>query len=384
MISKIDPTLLETVKSLNLNAARVECVVYANNFLQSRFLFKRLHKLSGVCEFPFINAFGVKLTPQEIGRVASLNAVSYITSSLKVQTQINVSKKVIELNDTNLKQNFTCAIIDTGVNPGLDLCVPKNRLVEFVDFINNKTTPYDDNGHGTFVTNILAGSGLVSNKKYSGIATNSNVIVIKALDKNGETGVINILKAMQWILDNKQKYNIKVVCMSFGSMVLNKSDPLILGAEALWNHGLTVVAAAGNSGPELETIKSPGASSKIITVGALNDYRHENVFEKEKFEVAEFSSRGPVLNNYKPDVVAPGVEITGAANYKLTKQHYTSMSGTSVATPIVAGVCSLLLAKNEHLKPNDIKHILINNTVKLGSDRNTEGFGLINCKNFVF
>ncbi len=384
MINKIDPTILQIVETLNNNSAHLDCVVYANNFLQSRFLFKRLHKLNNVHEFPFINAFGVKLTPLEIGKVASLNAVSYITSSLKVQTQINVAKQVIELGSSNLAHDFCCVVIDTGFSPCIDMCVPHSRLVNFVDFINNKTIPYDDNGHGTFVTNMLAGSGVVSNGKYAGIDANANVIVIKALDKNGETGVINILKAMQWILDNKQKYNIKVVCMSFGSMVLTKSDPLILGAEALWNNGLTVVAAAGNSGPEFDTIKSPGASSKIITVGAINDNRIGDSFNVNNFEVAEFSSRGPALGNYKPDVVAPGVNIMGACSFQLTKQHYMTMSGTSVATPIVAGICSLLISKNGNLKPNDIKHILLNNTIKLGADKNTEGFGLINCSNFVF
>ena len=151
----------------------------------------------------------------------------------------------------------------------------------------------------------------------------------------------------------------------------------------MWNNGICVVAAAGNSGPENETIKSPGASSKIITVGALNDFRENDEFNVKNFEIADFSSRGPILNNYKPDIVAPGVNIMGACNFKLNKVHYKTMSGTSVATPIVAGVCSLLLAKNPKLKPNEIKHILLSNAIKINNDRNAEGFGIINCKNFI-
>jgi serine protease AprX len=347
-------------------------------------LLEKLHKLSDVSEFPFINAFGVKLNFNEINKIAALNSVNYITSSLKVQTQVNFAKEVINLAPSNIKHNFSCVVIDTGVSLGIDVCIPHNKIIEFVDFVNNKNFPYDDNGHGTFVTNVLAGSGLVSNKKYMGIDPCANIIAIKALDANGETGVINILKAMQWVLDNKQKYNIKVVCMSFGSVVLTKNDPLIIGAEALWNNGITVVAAAGNSGPETNTIKSPGASSKIITVGAINDNRMQGGVDYSKLEIADFSSRGPALNNFKPDVVAPGVNIVSGCSYKLNKKHYDTMSGTSVATPIVAGVCSLLLAKNEYLSPNDVKHILLNNTIKLGTDRNSEGLGLINCKNFVF
>ena len=121
------------------------------------------------------------------------------------------------------------------------------------------------------------------------------------------------------MVDNRKKYNIKVVCMSFGSMVLSSNDPLITGAEVLWNNGITVVAAAGNSGPESQTIKSPGASSKIITVGAINDNRKNGKYNEDNFVIADFSSRGPILDNYKPDLVVPGVDIMGGCNYRLTK-----------------------------------------------------------------
>lgn len=384
MINKIDPSLTSLIASLSVGDSCVDCIVYSNNCLNSNFLFDKLSQFNKVFKFPFINAFAVKLTASQITSVANLNMVNYITASLKVQTEIAVSKNIIELNNDFAVNNFTTVVIDTGVSPILDLCVPKNRVVKFVDFVNDKNCCYDDNGHGTFVTSILGGCGTVSGGEFAGVNKNCNIIAIKALDENGETGVINILKSMQWVIDNKKKYNIKVVCMSFGSMVLNNNDPLIMGAEVLWNNGITVVAAAGNSGPETATIKSPGASSKIITVGAINDFRNGDCYDYNKFEVAEFSSRGPILKNYKPDVVAPGVNICGACNYNLTNKHYITMSGTSVATPIVAGVCGLLLSKNENLKPNDIKRLLINNTIKLNQERNVEGFGLLNCKNFIF
>lgn len=384
MINKIDPSLLLKITSLGLSNKNVDCIIYSNNFQNSKQLLSKFDKHKQICEFPFINAFGLSLDWNEIKMIANLKTVSYITSSLKVQTQLDVTKKIIELKSENTTKKFSCAVIDTGISPNIDICVPKNRIVKFVDIVNNKTMPYDDNGHGTFVANVIAGGGVVSGGKYAGIDPNCNIISIKALDSGGETGVINILKAMQWVIDNKTLYNIKVVCMSFGSMVLSSNDPLVLGAEVLWNNGITVVAAAGNSGPEMATIKSPGASSKIITVGAINDNRVEDRFDVSKFDVAEFSSRGPILNNYKPDVVAPGVNIKGACSFKINNTHYTTMSGTSVATPIVAGVCCLLLGQNENLKPNDVKRILINNTIKLNTDRNTEGFGLLNCKNIIF
>lgn len=379
---KIDPILYQGVHTLSNCNKTSDCVVYSNNYNKCKSVIKRYN--IDIVDFPFINAFGVKLNYQQIIDMANFDVVEYITSSLNVQTQIDVSKNIIELFDVGLTRNFCTVIIDTGVSNIVDLCVPHNRIVHFVDFINNKNYNYDDNGHGTFVASILGGNGIVSGCKYSGIDKMCNIIVIKALDNKGEGGVLNILKAMQWVIDNKEIYNIKVVCMSFGSSIIVNNDPLVLGAEVLWDNGICVVAAAGNSGPEMSSIKSPGASSKIITVGAINDFRKDNKYNIENFEVADFSSRGPVLGNYKPDIVAPGVDIKGACSYALFKNHYKTMSGTSVATPIVAGVCNLLLASNPNLKPNDIKRLLINNAIKLKESRNDEGYGLLNCKNFIF
>lgn len=381
MINKIDPLILNKIKAFNIQN-NIDCIVYYNECDNCKSLIDRY--VDDYVELPFINAYGVTLPFNQILDISKYNQIKYITSSVDVQAQINVSKKIIELNSRDIVHNFCTVIIDTGVSPVVDLCVPKNRIVKFIDLVNNKNQPYDDNGHGTFVSSILCGNGTISGGKYAGIDTNSNIIVIKALDNNGEATVVNILKAMQWVMDNRFDYNIKVVCMSFGSSIIVSNDPLIKGAEIMWDNGICVVAAAGNSGPESGTIKSPGASYKIITVGAIDDFREGDSYDVSNFRVADFSSRGPVLENYKPDVVAPGVEIKSACNYRLNKVHYKTMSGTSVATPMVAGICNLLIASNSNYKPNDIKRLLMNNTISINNERNAEGFGLINCKNLIF
>ena len=117
------------------------------------------------------------------------------------------------------------------------------------------------------------------------------------------------------------------------------------------------MAAAGNSGPKNGTIKSPGVSSKIITVGGFNDNRIGEDYEENFFEIAQFSSRGPALNKIKPDLVAPSVDITSCG----LKNNYVTLSGTSVATPMIAGVCALILEKYPNLKPDQIKRILLQN-----------------------
>ncbi|MBQ3047441.1 MAG: S8 family serine peptidase, partial [Clostridia bacterium] len=146
-----------------------------------------------------------------------------------------------------------------------------------------------------------------------------------------------------------------------------------------WDKGIIVVSACGNSGPEKSTIKSPSASKKIISVGALNDNRKKDgKYSVNSFEVAEFSSRGPILGNYKPDLIVSGVNVVSACNFKINKKFYDVMSGTSVSAPIVAGVVSRLIKKYPNHTPDQIKSILINNCVKIVGDRNSEGYGWLN------
>ena len=355
---------------LNINDS-LECVLYAHNF--KRLYSYLINNFKEIYPIPFISAFVVKLNYKNIFSLSSLNTVKYITEATKVSALINVANKILKTEDKLISNtNFSVAIIDTGIFPHMDFVVPQNRIIKFVDFINGGEVPYDDNGHGTFVSGVIAGGGTV-NPKYVGINPNTNIISIKALDKNGETGASTILNAMQWVYDNKNTYNIKIVCMSFGSVSIGKNDPLKLGAEMLWDSGIVVVSAAGNSGPSSETIRSPGSSSKIITVGALDDHRIGDIPQYELFSVADFSSRGPINNNYKPDMITSGVNINGLSN--IPNQFYTIMSGTSVSTPMVAGVVSILLQNNPGLTPDQVKRKLITSCTPITGDRNSEGFG---------
>ena len=383
MIKKIDNILYNIVKSLDDKNDSVECLVYANNFVFAKNYLNKLYK--NVYEYPFISAFGIKANLNNITKIAGLRQIKYISSVTKVFTQVNIAKKVHSFDDDILQytgKGVNIAIIDTGISEHLDFCSFRNRILHFEDFVNGKKTPYDDNGHGTFVAGVLSGNGFVSGKKYAGIAPNANVIMCKALDEKGETGSLTVLKAMQWIYENKQKYNIKIVCMSLGSQPLDGSDPLMQGAEALWNAGIVVVAAAGNSGPEYRTIKSPGISARIITVGALDDGRNksQNDNAKTEYSVASFSSRGPSYNFYKPDCLASGVDVV--CTY-IGEDSYAKMSGTSVSTPIVAGSCALLLEKYPNLTPIQVKSKIINSCDYINGDRNSEGFGLLNIKKLL-
>ena len=274
------------------------------------------------------------------------------------------------------KYGITVAVLDSGISQHPDL---QGKCILFKDFVNGRSIPYDDNGHGTFVSGLIFSKGFCSCGMYEGVDPCAKLVCVKALDANGETNSANILKAMQWVYDNRVKYKIKIVCMSFGSVVLDRNDPLILGAETLWDAGIVVCSACGNNGPEISTVKSPGASSKIITVGAMDDHRTiDGAFNIKNFEVAEFSSRGPILNQYKPDCVVSGVDVVSACNFKINKKFYSAMSGTSVATPIITGVCSMILKKNKFFTPNQVKKYILNHCTIISGDKNKEGRGWFN------
>ena len=370
-LNKIDKTLFK-VLSMNVNE-KVECIAYVSDFSKA----KRYFNVNEIIrEFPFINALALEINSNKLIEICNHSWIKNITKGANALALMNVSRKILGAENSNLTgKDVTIAYIDTGISSHLDFCLKRNRIIKFVDLVNGKKRNYDDNGHGTFVSGVGSGNGIMSGGKYSGIAPLSNIVSIKALNQNGEANAVTILDAMQWIYDNVKKYNIKVVCMSFGSEPLGNNDPIMKGAEVLWNKGITMVAAAGNSGPEFETIKSPGISPKIITVGGLNDNRDDNGnYEKEKFSIASFSSRGPALRRYKPDLVAPSINITSCSFQP--EKIYTVMNGTSVATPMIAGLSALLLERDQNLTPEQVKFKLMSMSSGITFNRNLEGVGV--------
>jgi len=271
-------------------------------------------------------------------------------------------------------KGITVAVVDTGIYPHPDLTEPANRIIGFKDFVNKKTSPYDDCGHGTHVAGIIAGNGGKSNGQYKGVAPEANLVGVKDLDNTGGRSS-DVIAGIQWVVQNKATYNIKVINLSLGAPATQSyaTDPLSQAAGAAWDAGLVVVAAAGNNGPAAGTINTPGINAHIITVGAVDD---RGTVDTKDDVIAGFSSRGPTIDGLtKPDLVAPGVNITSLASetsYLPKKNsgpggkpgkaaqaepqekpaqttitnYYVTMSGTSMATPMVAGTAALILEKN--------------------------------------
>ncbi len=303
----------------------------------------------------------------------------------------------ITRNDTVLTgSGVTTAVIDTGIYPHEDL---SGRIVGFADFINDRTEPYDDNGHGTHCAGDVAGNGSASDGQYKGPAPEGNVIGVKVLDKMGAGSLETVMEGVEWCIEHNEQnpeHPIDIINMSLGSTAQRyeneEDDPMVKIVNEAWDHGIVVCVAAGNEGPESQTIASPGVSEKIITVGALDD---QNTVPRDGDDVASFSSRGPTIyGKTKPDILAPGVDIVSLRSPnsfldKMQKQSrvsddYISLSGTSMATPICAGIVALYLQHNSEATPQQIKDAL-RDGADLWRDRdpNVYGAGYINAENSI-
>lgn len=346
-------------------------------------------------EYPLIDSFSIEIPSSKLVELASARYVKYIAADISVKTQMDIASQEVKANVLNKSgykgKNIGIAIIDTGIYPHGDFLRPTNRIKVFKDFVEKKELPYDDNGHGSFVAGVAAGNGFLSRGKYQGIAPEADIIALKALNKDGSGNTSDILAAMQWVSDHQKENNIRVLSMSLGTDAkrLSANDAMVRGVEALWNKGITIVVAAGNSGPQPSTITSPGISPKVITVGAVDDKRTPQISDDT---IAEFSSRGPVGMRIKPDVVAPGVKVVSVNSdkeYKSGQRNissavpYTTMSGTSVATPVVSGSVALLLEKYPSWTPNQIKEALMDNAVPIVKNGNAEGRGIINLEGIL-
>src|SRR5699024_3418075 len=264
--------------------------------------------------------------------------------------KIHYDRKVTTLLDTatpsmnsdQLQENgltgedVTIAVIDTGIHPHADL---EGRIKAFKDLVGDQDQSYDVNGHGTHCAGDAAGNGAASDGKYKGPAPDANVVGVKVLNKMGSGSLSTVIDGIEWCIQNEAEHAINVLSLSLGSEATQpaEDDPVVQAVDAAWDEGMVVCVAAGNSGPEEQTIGSPGTSPKVITVGAADD--HNNTDRSDE-TVADFSSRGPTIDGLpKPDLLTPGVDIVylRSPNSYLDKtnkaarvdSNYVSLSGTS-------------------------------------------------------
>lgn len=333
-------------------------------------------------DLPLINGMAGKISTEIIHELSTASEIDYISFDSGVYSLLDVALPSMDANFPHEKgyegAGIGVAVLDTGVAAHNDLIKPKNRIIAFKDLVNGRKEPYDDNGHGTHVAGIIAGNGYSSDGKYKGVAPNANIIGIKCLDKNGGGSSSDIISGLSYVMEIRDQFNIKIINLSLGTPanINPEKDPIVRAVEKCVDEGLIVVTAAGNSGPGPRTILSPGVSRRVITVGAVDDKR---TIDTSDDIIADFSSRGPTLEGIqKPDLVAPGVNINSLSHIDLS--NYSSLSGTSMATPLVSGSLALLYNKYGDLSPSQYKEKLTDACISLKDTKESQGAGLLNLK----
>lgn len=279
------------------------------------------------------------------------------------------------------------AVIDTGISGDLpDFQTAQgsstSRVVASAVIDPGATSANDTYGHGTAVAGLVAGDGWYRDSsdslfgQYAGTAPDANLISVKVADDSGNATTLDAIYGLQFAVDHKDDYNIRVVNLSFRSTSAESytTDPLDAAVEQAWFDGITVVAAAGNLGDASDAVSyAPGNDPYVITVGAVDS---QGTRSNRDDVQASWSSRGTTQDGFsKPDVEAPGAHIVTtlapgssfatACPSCVIGGAYFQLSGTSLAAPIVSGVAADLLAAHPEWTPAMVKGAIVNTAASL-------------------
>ncbi|MET7384262.1 S8 family serine peptidase [Streptomyces sp. NPDC005529] len=251
------------------------------------------------------------------------------------------------------------AVLDTGVDADHpDLA---GRISATKVFVNGQDA-VDRTGHGTHTASTIAGTGAESDGRYAGMAPKADLLIGKVLGDDGSGSLSGIVDGMEWAVAQ----GAGVVSMSLGSDgATSCTGPDVEAVERLGGKALFVIAA-GNASLH-GTVSTPGCAPSALTVGAVD----------RKNETAYFSSRGPSVDGLsaKPDIASQGVDVVAAKAGGRGDQAYQSMSGTSMATPHVAGGAALLLQQHPGLTPAQLKALLTSSAARTDAPVLDQGSG---------
>ncbi len=347
-----------------------------------------------------------------ISRLSSVRSIyGNRTLQLNIDTRLNINgaSRVPRDRDLTVRnngmplsgRNVTVAVLDTGIDgthADLSGRVVKNvKLVDtqsvsvgFINPTNIENLPSTDQvyGHGTFVAGVIAGNGMRSGNKYSGIAPGARLVGLSA----GDLNLSYVLAGFDYLLSNGASLNTRVVNCSFSANTpFDFNDPVNVATKMLVENGINVVFSAGNTGAGLNSLNPYAIAPWVISVGATD----------ERGRLANFSSRGAFGNSlFRPTVVAPGVSVVSLRSALVTSVYgalgnesetdlqrltpgelpfYTTASGTSFSAPQVAGAIALMLEANPSLTPAEVRDILQRTATPLPSYYAHEvGAGMLN------
>ncbi|HEU5101005.1 MAG TPA: S8 family peptidase [Roseiflexaceae bacterium] len=324
----------------------------------------------------------------------------------------SVALNAVSLHHQNILGNrVTVAVVDTGLAPlgaanwvrNADASImlagkqPADGFIVFRDFVDpTGVDSIDPNGHGTHVAgSIVNNRKLRTTEDAMGVAPGANLVVARALDANGAGSYTTVIAAIDWVVQQRSTYGIKVLNLSLYAPVASPywADPLAQAVMRAWQAGLVVVVAAGNDGPNAATITVPANVPYVITVGALKSGQFTR---SGGDELASFSARGPTESAFaKPDILVPAVRVVapmpddsvlatqmlagrliekGRLDVRLAQSKkdvgYYQLSGTSMAAAEASGVVALLLQAQPGLTNDQVKYRL-KATARLAIDQAT-------------
>jgi serine protease AprX len=350
-----------------------------------------------------IHGYSASLPASVIEDLADDPEVERVSLDAPVHAFLDVALKAIRA-DVALQDNegldgsgVGIALVDTGVQLHPDLARARgvSQPVE-IEIVGREKGMQDYYGHGTHVAGILNGSGLMSSgpdafRTFRGLAPGAQLISLRALQPDGSGLTSDVISAIDWVVLHRRTQSIRVLNLSLGHPVYEsyRTDPLCRAVERAVNAGIVVVVSAGNSGrlgSGFGTIDSPGNDPSVITVGAMDDNR---TAARDDDTLAPYSAKGPTLVDFvvKPDLVAPGsflVSLRATGSWIDTAHHelvlragdyltttdgdrdgdYLTLSGTSLAAPMVAGTAALMIQKDPTLRPSDVKTRLMATATK--------------------
>ncbi|NGY59789.1 S8 family peptidase [Lentzea sp. NEAU-D13] len=268
----------------------------------------------------------------------------------------------------------TVAVVDTGIDPNHPDVAGKITAAEN---FSDEPDVVDRHGHGTHVASTIAGTGAGSAGKYKGVAPEAKLVIAKVFNGAGEADTSQVMAGIDWAA----RSGAKIVNLSLGGDVTDGSDDLSAQVDRLSAEtGVLFVVAAGNNGPAGRSITSPGAAAAALTVGAVD----------RQNKLAQFSSTGPRIGDahVKPEINAPGVGVVAARAADTSmgapvSDLYTASSGTSMATPHVAGAAALLVQQHPDWPAQTLKNALVTSAADVGLPWYEQGAGRLDVAKAV-
>lgn len=341
------------------------------------------------------NIICARLDKESIERIIEYPEVAFVTFDeylFLCGTSVSTANKAYSYKKLSLSgKNINIGLVDSGIYPHNDLSNPHNKISSFVDIINNLSYPYDDNGHGTAIAGIIAGSGVSSEGMYRGIAPYSNIYCYKAFDSLGKGFSSDILFSIESLLFERDKNNIKILCLPFellthNLIILNAFNDIFSFAV---KENITPIVPSGSNENLEGSICGIGNLKNCITVGGINTSSTEKPY---KYSSAGTSKSG------KPDLCAACVNITSLNSntsyisekdgHKLyppkLSTSYKSFNGTSLAAAYVTGITALLYESNPSLTFKDIFSLLKLSCERVDLPKFNQGEGVINLTKLPF